>query len=180
MFYIGQKFGLAFEKIKPEVFYQVFVEDLLEFFSNSALSYLGMDKIVFSQELLTGIKEIDEQHRELISKINNFIDGLAIYEKNKVMTELEELFDYMVQYANFHFSTEEDIMEKYSCPLREIHRMQHQYFVMEVNKLKFDMKTKGITPEFVKKVEDLLVRWVKYHISQVDMKLKECVHKGEN
>lgn len=55
--------------------------------------------------------------------------------------------------------------------------MNEYIFIMEANKLKFDMKTKGITPELIGKVESLLVRWVKYHISQVDMKLKDCVHK---
>lgn len=136
-----------------------------------------MEKIEFSQDLLTGISEIDEQHKELINKINDFIDAIDIYEKDRVMSKLEELFDYMAQYASFHFSTEEGIMDKHFCPFSEIHKMQHQYFIMEANKLKFDMKTKGITPELIGKVESLLVRWVKYHISQIDMKLKDCVHK---
>lgn len=136
-----------------------------------------MDKIVFDDNLKIGIDMIDTQHKQLIERINNFLSKIETGDTKTFSTELEQIFDFMAEYALSHFNDEEKLMESHNCPILEFQKMQHQFFLMEANKLKFDLKQKGLTPELLMKSQKLLVDWVKSHITQMDKKIKECIHK---
>lgn len=136
-----------------------------------------MEKIVFDDSLMVGVDLIDEQHKELINRINNFLAKVEVSDLKSFSSELEQIFDFMADYASYHFSDEEKLMESHSCPILEFQKVQHQFFIMEANKLKFDLKTKGLTQELLTKSQKLLVDWIKSHISQMDKKIKDCVHK---
>lgn len=136
-----------------------------------------MDRIIFDESLKVGVDLIDEQHRQLIDRINNFLARVEVADTKSFSSELEQIFDFMADYASYHFNDEEKLMESHSCPILEFQKMQHQFFLMEANKLKFDLKTKGLTPELLTKSQKLLVDWIKSHITQMDKKIKECVHK---
>lgn len=137
-----------------------------------------MEKIVFGGDLIVGIEMIDSQHRELIDKINLFLDGISRGDTRSIVSELEKMLDFMIEYAEFHFSEEEKLMEEHSCAVLDVQRMQHQFFIAEANKLKFDLKTGGISPELLEKSQKLLVDWIKSHITGMDRKIKECLDKG--
>ncbi|MEN2998130.1 MAG: hemerythrin family protein [Brevinematia bacterium] len=130
-----------------------------------------MDRLVFDDSLKTGIEVVDEQHKKLIEVVNNFLDKLLNSDTKAISSEVEKLFDFMAEYSVFHFQTEEKIMEENSCPTLDLHRSQHQFFIMEANKLKFDLRTKGLTPELLSKVQYLLLDWVKDHIMDMDKKI---------
>lgn len=137
-----------------------------------------MDKLVFTDDLKIGVDKIDNQHRELIDRINNFLEKVNNSDTKTLSLELENIFDFMAEYAKFHFSDEEKLMEEHSCPILDFQKMQHQFFLMEANKLKFDLKVKGLTQELLEKSQKLLVEWLRSHISGIDKKIKDCIHKS--
>ncbi|MEN2998879.1 MAG: hemerythrin family protein [Brevinematia bacterium] len=134
-----------------------------------------MNRLIFDDSLKTGIEIVDEQHKKLIDAINNFLDKLLDSNAKVIFSEVEKVFDFMAEYSVFHFQTEEKMMEENSCPTLNLHKSQHQFFIMEANKLKFDLKTKGLTPELLSKVQYLLLDWVKNHITEMDKKI--CTRK---
>ncbi len=83
----------------------------------------------------------------------------------------------MEEYAKTHFVDEEGIMEKHNCPILNFQKLQHNFFIIEAKKLKFDLNQKGLTNEILSKVQNLLIDWVVNHIKVVDKKIKNCVHK---
>ncbi len=131
----------------------------------------------FTDDLWVGIERIDNQHKELIDKINNFLTKLGNSDSKTMYSELEEIFDFMAEYAKFHFSDEEKFMKEYSCPILNLQKMQHQFFLMEATKLKFELSEKGLSQEVLSKASKLLVDWFSNHISSMDKKIKNCVHK---
>ncbi|MCS7298855.1 MAG: hemerythrin family protein [Spirochaetia bacterium] len=139
-----------------------------------------MEKLSLTPDLIVGVELIDDQHRELIDRINKFIDAISVSDSNVLASELENIFDFMLDYAQSHFSDEENLMDQHKCPILDIQKMQHQFFVMEARKLKFDLKTKGLTSELIQKSQKILVEWIKSHISGMDKKIKDCVHKSNS
>lgn len=139
-----------------------------------------MERLSLTPDLMVGIELIDNQHKELIDRINKFIDAISVSDRNVLASELENIFDFMLDYAQTHFSDEENLMAQHKCPILDIQKMQHQFFVMEARKLKFDLKTKGLTSEIIQKSQRILVEWVKSHISGMDKKIKDCIHKSNS
>ena len=60
--------------------------------------------ITFEDNLLTGNKMIDEQHKELIERIRNFVFAC---QDGKSKVNAIKMLDYLDEYTDFHFKEEE-------------------------------------------------------------------------
>ncbi len=89
--------------------------------------------VKWKDDLSVGIDWIDRQHQELFKRINSFLEGM---QKGKGKEELEELMDFLANYVQEHFQTEERYMQKYNYPGLSEHKKQHQSFIQEVENLK--------------------------------------------
>jgi len=72
------------------------------------------------------IKEIDEQHKVLISLINQLYDAMQVGKGKEV---LSTILDNMINYVGTHFSNEEKYMEDFGYPDYEKHKAEHNDFV---------------------------------------------------
>ena len=63
-------------------------------------------ELVFDDNLITGNELIDTQHKELISRISQFVTSCEAGEQNKI--QAIKMLDYMMDYTEFHFAEEED------------------------------------------------------------------------
>ena len=68
---------------------------------------------------------IDEQHKELIGKIDKL---LSCCEQNGGKVEAIKMLDYLAEYTDFHFGEEEKLQEEVSYPAIEEHKKQHAAF----------------------------------------------------
>ncbi len=83
----------------------------------------------WSENLSVGIKEIDEQHKKLVSQINALHDGMR---SGQGKDTLEKTLGELADYSQYHFKTEEKYMEKFGYPDFEKHREEHDAFVVKV------------------------------------------------
>ena len=65
--------------------------------------------ITFDDNLVTGNKTIDTQHKELIDRIQNFV--IACQNGDSKVKAIK-LLDYLNEYTDFHFKEEEALQEK--------------------------------------------------------------------
>ena len=131
-----------------------------------------------------GINTIDQQHQRLFALINQLHDAIERCEQlatlEAVLCELDAVtatIGELIDYARYHFSTEEDYMRRYEYPDRLSHQAQHQQFVEEVQgyRKRFEQKKTRISPE----VADFLVNWWRTHILNSDKKCGAfCCSKG--
>ena len=63
---------------------------------------------VFKNNLLTGNELIDEQHKELIGRINKLINAC---ENGVCQLEAIRMLDFLSDYTDFHFREEEALQE---------------------------------------------------------------------
>ena len=70
-----------------------------------------MTVITFDDNLITGNKTIDEQHKELIDRIQQFVSAC---ESEDARVKAIKMLDYLDEYTNFHFKEEEELKKKVS------------------------------------------------------------------
>ena len=65
--------------------------------------------ITFDDNLITGNKTIDTQHKELIERIQNFVTAC---QNGDSKLKAIKMLDYLDEYTNFHFKEEEALQEE--------------------------------------------------------------------
>lgn len=123
---------------------------------------------IWDETLATGVTGIDDQHKELFSRINNL---LSACKQGKGMEEVTRTMRFLADYVIDHFATEEGYMATYNYPDSSYHKSQHEEFVEGFSELKKDFEAKGSSFSIVISTNRLLGVWWINHISKVDMAL---------
>ncbi len=119
----------------------------------------------WTEDLSVGVKEIDNQHKELIARMNAFFDSMNKMDKQqKVLDMLAFLENYVVE----HFSDEEKLQLSSGYPLYQEHKKMHTDFIADIRKIKKDIETAGFTIATPALVGTTLVSWLTLHIKKVD------------
>lgn len=130
------------------------------------------EMIVWSEELMIGITSIDEEHRSLVVLANKFQrslkDGLN-------SSEVEKLFEKLIDYTDKHFVNEEKIMKKYSYPDLDNHKLEHKRLIQEVLAMKKDQKY-----IFHENISDFLYSWLVEHIIKTDLKFGKYLSEKDS
>lgn len=122
----------------------------------------------WDESLSVGITEIDNQHKELFSRINNLSNAC---EKGAVKEEIARTMRFLTDYVIGHFLMEENYMTEYGYPGYASHKAQHEEFVKTFSDLKkrFHEDSGGIS--VLVGTAQLLGNWWINHINEVDMEL---------
>lgn len=132
-------------------------------------------KVEFDSSLVTRNAMIDEQHKELIGKIDKL---LSCCEQNGGKVEAIKMLDYLAEYTDFHFGEEEKLQEEISYPAIEEHKKQHADFKKAVEELhEMLVEEEGPTEAFVAAVNKNVVDWLFDHIKKMDQALAAFVQK---
>lgn len=67
--------------------------------------------LTWNDDLLTGISEIDTQHKELFNLMNWFFNAC---ERGSCGKQIRRVFEFLNNYIAYHFDTEEAYMIKYN------------------------------------------------------------------
>ncbi|MDM7202652.1 MAG: bacteriohemerythrin, partial [Thermodesulfobacteriaceae bacterium] len=119
----------------------------------------------WSDKLITGVKEADEQHKKLVQLINELYD---VMKQGKGKEILDKVLNELVNYAKYHFNTEETLMTKYGYPELKIHKAEHESFIKKVNEF-MEKKAKGEVT-LTMEVMTFLKEWLVKHIMGTDKK----------
>ena len=83
----------------------------------------------WTAELALGFSEIDDQHKEIIYRINQLVDACA---NGLCAIETRKMLDYLNTYVDKHFGGEQSIMEEISYPAIDEHLQEHTDFIVSV------------------------------------------------
>lgn len=119
----------------------------------------------WTDDYLTGIRQIDEQHRWLVYVTNRLYDEISkpVLDKNMIGDILYSLLDYAMN----HFMVEENLFKQHNYPESEAHRAEHNKFKQTAA----DLLDKHDSGEMVnKKALKFLKDWLNHHILKIDQK----------
>lgn len=117
-----------------------------------------------------GVEVVDYQHRRLVQLINDLHDTL--HKRNFKEGLMEVIFEELQQYARYHFSVEEKLMEKVSYVNFSDHRLQHGAFVKRLEELKKTAQHESVVNE---QLLQFLKDWLQNHILKEDMNIANYI-----
>ena len=125
----------------------------------------------WTESMSVGIPLLDEDHKALIRLINRLHASLAAGAK---FVELEDIFDRLVAYIEFHFTREEKVMEVSGYPFAAAHREEHEGFTQAIYEMRDRYAREG-DQTMTAELPDYLKKWLNHHILVQDMAYKPYV-----
>lgn len=134
-----------------------------------------MRKILWTDDFISDIDEIDKQHRFIINRINEIIE---LYSYKEESSDIYPILLLLVGYAEFHFEYEEKIFVPQNYSKKGEHIEEHHKFskfIDDFTELYIDGKR-----DIDKELLTFLKEWWTNHILEKDMDfVKELYKKGE-
>ena len=124
--------------------------------------------VLWTEDLATGVRTIDSQHKELFVRINDLLEGCKI---GKGKIEVEKLIRFLEDYVVTHFAEEEKHMLAHGYPGYAEHKAQHKEFMENFMKIRNQLEAEGPGLAIVVSTNHFVVDWLKSHIRRVDTKL---------
>jgi hemerythrin len=126
--------------------------------------------LIWCEQYVTGVDEIDEQHQILVHTLNEAGQRLG---QGYSVSLLEQITQDLLSYALYHFDTEEELMQHYGYQAEgeamSRHLQQHRSFSERVVAVR-----EGLKAEQPIAAEDLLAflnQWLVNHILNTDKHL---------
>lgn len=132
----------------------------------------------FTDNLITGNKTIDEQHKELIEKINQLLQAIETSQDKIVAVKT---LNFLNDYVYYHFQEEEKLQEQAGYPGLEDHKKQHEILKNTVADLT-DMleEEEGPSTAFVEQLNKKVIDWLYRHIEGFDRSVAEYIFLKDN
>lgn len=126
----------------------------------------------WKSEYDTGVEEIDNQHKVLVSLINE-LNSLVNDQFDR--DAAGEVFKKLKSYTFFHFSTEESLMAQYHYEEQDLHShlLQHRQFEQEIESVQHDFSQ--ISYDDCNVILTYLTNWLIKHICKVDQRLADLI-----
>ncbi len=127
-----------------------------------------MSLIEWNDSLSVKVSEFDNQHKKLISMINELDNYMRQGRGNDVILKIINDLD---NYTKTHFKTEEKYFDKFGYPDTDNHKKTHAEFVRKVSEFKNGLESRklGLSVE----VMNFLSNWLKNHIKITDMRYSQ-------
>lgn len=122
-------------------------------------------KIEWDDSYLLGIPDIDLQHKKLIAIANELYDAIS-GDENQCKTEMPKILKKLTDYTVYHFSNEEELMQKIGYVGFNMHKNTHELFIKEVNFQiqNLSIERKSAILAFYK----YIASWIFSHIAKAD------------
>ncbi len=125
--------------------------------------------MAWSDNLASGSSEIDEQHKELITRVNGMLR--AVDAGAGGAQEVSRTVQYLADYVILHFGNEEAFMAKYGYTSAAAHKAQHELFIRNFDRIKTRLLEGGLAAPVVQDLRDLCTDWLVNHIKYSDRAL---------
>lgn len=125
---------------------------------------------VFSSKYYTGIKAIDEEHERLFDIINEAYTLVEEQYNENAYDDIMHVLDALEEYTQYHFSHEEEYMEKIHYPGLEEQRRAHTGFLERLAEKDLG-EIEENHQQFLEEMLDFLYSWLSHHILGMDQNI---------
>jgi hemerythrin len=130
----------------------------------------------WTEDLSTGIHDIDAQHIALIGQFNDLIEACS---QKKGHEEIGRFLTFLTGYVNRHFDDEERAMARNVYDGIEAHIKEHEQYRMQLAGLKDDLITHGTTDQVVSEAVWVAANWFISHIKRTDQAMAAALRGKE-
>ncbi len=130
-----------------------------------------VEAFVWSAKLETGNEEVDKQHQQLVKMINEIGEMCSIGAEG---AQIKQILDQLVNYAVYHFETEEKMMLQYAVsPTHQaMHLKAHEDFRKQVSlAVGIIQASPQSSIKLLAELLEYLARWLLQHIMVIDLRM---------
>ncbi len=125
-----------------------------------------------------GVSQIDQQHKELFSRVSNFVETLRSNDSwDKRVEKVNETLSFMKDYVITHFHDEEEYQKSIGYPEYESHKKIHQEMVAYVAHFAAEYEKEGFNEKMVQQFAGKLLAWLINHVAAEDQKIADYASK---
>lgn len=124
------------------------------------------DLIEWDTNLAIGIEAIDAQHKSLFSRLNQVAAAMNTSQEEK---SVASTLDFLIKYTDYHFSKEEEYMEKYKYPGINEQKEKHDEYRKLLTEMEQEFIEDGATKNLANAINTLLGNWLIKHIKGMDL-----------
>lgn len=121
-------------------------------------------RLAWGPQFVLGIDFVDRQHKKLIEYIQDLEKVIKDHKKDD--RRMFEILNNLVDYANSHFTQEQEMLKKISYSGYDEHVLEHKKFFDKISEL--ESKVKASEPFFETILLAFLEQWLFGHISNDD------------
>lgn len=136
---------------------------------------IALQKFAWSDRFEMGVREMDEEHKILIEKINALVTAIDQQKSAPSREKLMASFLDLAQYTTQHFRDEENYMERTGYPLLAPHKKIHEKLLQQVGLYGEALKNGSLDEQ---KLISFLRNWLISHILGVDMQYAQRSQQG--
>ena len=135
--------------------------------------------ISITSDLITHVKLIDEQHRELFNRINavELIGEEAAASSDHTKEDIEKTLDFLGSYITKHFGEEEELQVRYNYPKHKWHHEMHEWYIAEYHKLRAEYESNGFSEQYSHLLNESMMKWFVRHVRNVDVELGKFIRE---
>jgi hemerythrin len=120
----------------------------------------------WTDDLSTGVADVDSQHQEIISRINALMEACARHPSDRAA--IGAYLDFMQEFIAYHFAAEEREMTGHAYPGLASHEARHEELKREINTLCRDFREHGANVPVVLMTMRTAGEWFIDHIQKTD------------
>ncbi len=128
----------------------------------------------FTDDCLTGIREIDEEHRKLFSLINETIE--LSKDSSAARVTVKNLLKELKEYAATHFAHEESYMEKTGDMELARQKKEHAQFAEKINGYAIENLTEEESRQAAEELLTYMAKWLYRHILGSDTMIGKVIN----
>jgi len=129
------------------------------------------NQVEWREEYSVGIEHIDNDHKKLISLLNNFT---IAYDYAMSESFEKDALNELIGYTKYHFEREEKMMEDNDYPDVVAHKAQHKVMIEQVEKFVQLYNNQG--HDALDEISSFLSDWLINHINGTDKQYSEHLH----
>ena len=129
-----------------------------------------MPLIKWRDSYSVGIEQFDNEHRKLVELINRMF--VIVRDKDDI-SAVSDAVARLIDYTEFHFSSEETAMKEADFPGFKKHKQKHDHLTQEISvfQQKILSEESDVGPEFYRFLRD----WLLDHIMEEDKQYREYI-----
>jgi len=133
--------------------------------------------LLWTDNLSVGVKYFDEDHRRLISMINELNSAVQNVDVAGSIAEdeIEIALHRLENYFEYHCLQEEVFMENIGFPELDDHRLHHRQFLEKIKSMS-DAMSGSRDPLHAKDLMQFIYDWLINHVNGADKKYGEYLH----
>lgn len=125
-------------------------------------------------EYLTGIEEIDKEHRKLFEIAENLYQVLHAEFVPDKFDHIKQVLDELTEYTETHFANEEAYMESIQYKKIFTQKMEHQSFIDKLEEIDLEVMDEN-QEETIQEILTFLTDWLYRHILELDKQIEKDI-----